>query len=72
MNLRKPFEEQAGLLLDLLRWVPISALVGAMAGSASALLLASLDYATDVREAHHWIILLLAPGGWVVGLLFRK
>ena len=71
MKTRKPLQEQAGLLLDLLRWVPISALVGAMAGSASALLLWSLNYATDVREAHHWIILLLAPAGWVVGLLYK-
>ena len=71
MTKKKPMQEQAGLLLDLLRWVPISAVVGIMAGSASALLLWSLNYATNVREAHHWIILLLAPAGWLVGLLYK-
>jgi len=71
MNIRKQLQEQAGLLLDLLRWMPISALVGIMAGSASALLLASLNYGTKVREANHWLILLLAPAGWVVGLLYK-
>ena len=71
MNIRKQLQEQAGLLLDLLRWMPISALVGIMAGSASALLLASLNYATKVREANHWLVLLLAPAGWVVGLLYK-
>lgn len=71
MTHRKPFEEQASLLLDLLRWVPISSLIGIMAGSASALLIASLNYATEVRESHRWIILLLAPSGWAVGLLYK-
>jgi H+/Cl- antiporter ClcA len=68
---RKPLPEQARLLLDLIRWVPLSAFAGILAGSASALLLASLTLATNVREAHRWLILLLAPAGWVVGLLYK-
>ncbi|WP_260737973.1 voltage-gated chloride channel family protein [Tunturiibacter lichenicola] len=70
-TLRTFFPEQTRLLLDLIRWVPLCALVGIMAGSASALLLASLTFATNVREAHRWIILLLAPAGWIVGLLYK-
>lgn len=68
---RRHLPEQARLLLDLVRWAPICALVGVMAGSASALLLVSLTFATDVREAHRWLILLLAPAGWIVGLLYK-
>jgi H+/Cl- antiporter ClcA len=69
----KPFvtQEQLRLLLDLLRWVPISALVGLLAGSASALLLWSLNVATNLRESHHCLILLLAPAGYLVGLLYK-
>ncbi len=63
--------EQLSVLIELARWIPISALVGILAGSASALLLMSLDYATRVREAHRWMILLLGPVGGVVGLLYK-
>jgi H+/Cl- antiporter ClcA len=60
------------MLVDLGRWIPVSALVGIMAGSASALLLVSLNYATDVREHHVWLILLLAPAGWLVGQMYKR
>jgi H+/Cl- antiporter ClcA len=55
----------------LLRWTPIAAVVGVLAGSASALLLWSLDVATRIREAHVWIIWLLAPVGWVMGMVYK-
>ncbi len=58
-------------LLDLLRWIPIASLVGLMAGAASAILLASLTIATNLRESHHWLILLLGPAGWCVGSLYK-
>jgi len=69
---RKAPSEQLLMLLDLVRWIPVSALVGIMAGTASALLLASLNYATDLRERHVWLILLLAPAGWLVGQLYKR
>ncbi len=59
------------ILIDLLRWIPISCAVGILAGSASALLLVSLEYATRTREAHLWLILLLGPAGALVGLLYK-
>ena len=71
INLRKATAEQLRLLLDLLRWIPIASAAGILAGSASALLLISLEFATDVREAHHWLILLLAPAGLGVGYLYK-
>ncbi len=55
----------------LLRWVPIAAMVGVMAGAASALLLWSLDLATRTRETHPWLIALLPAGGLATGLLYR-
>ena len=58
-------------LTESVRWVPVAVLVGILAGSASALLLASLTLATQVRNAHPWLILLLAPAGGLVGLLYK-
>jgi len=70
--LRKSHSEQLNLLLELGRWIPVSVLVGLLAGSASALLLVSLNYATYLREHHTWLILLLAPAGWLIGLLYQQ
>ena len=55
----------------LLRWIPISGLAGLMGGTASALLLVSLVWATQVREAHKWLIGLLPLAGLFVGCLYR-
>ena len=68
---RKSLVEQVHLLVDLARWIPVSALVGIMAGTSSALLLSGLELATRVRERHVWLILLLAPAGWLVGVLYK-
>jgi H+/Cl- antiporter ClcA len=63
--------EQLRLIPCLLKWAAISAVVGAMAGTASAVLLASLEWATATREAHRWIIALLPVAGLLVGLLYK-
>ena len=55
----------------LLRWTALSVAVGALAGSASALLLASLEWATAVREAHVWLIALLPLAGLATGLMYQ-
>jgi H+/Cl- antiporter ClcA len=70
-ELRKTFREQLHQLTDLVRWAPIASAVGLMGGTASALLLASLSFATNYREGHRWMILFLAPAGWVVGWMYR-
>lgn len=53
------------------RWVLLSILTGTLAGSASAFLLVSLDWATRTREAHLWLIALLPLAGLFVGCLYR-
>jgi H+/Cl- antiporter ClcA len=63
--------EQIPLLLFLGKWLVISAIVGVLAGSASAFFLISLDWATDFREANRWIIALLPIGGLVIGLTYH-
>ncbi|MCG9893045.1 MAG: voltage-gated chloride channel family protein [Thermosynechococcaceae cyanobacterium MS004] len=46
-------------------------MAGILCGTASAVLLASLELATDWREAHHWMIALLPLGGLLSGLIYH-
>ena len=70
-----PHLEQSSKL-DLLRyvakWVALATLVAALAGSASALFLFSLDWATQTREANRWLIWGLPVAGFCVGWLYLK
>ena len=59
------------LLLYLGRWLLLGAGVALLAGTASAGFLVALDWATNWREAHVWIIALLPVGGLLVGLLYH-
>lgn len=51
-----------------LKWVFLAFCVGIPAGTASAIFLASLDWVTNFREDHLWIIALLPLGGLIIGL----
>ena len=53
------------------RWLVLAIASGILAGTASAILLASLNWATDTREAHRWIIALLPIAGLAVGLMYH-
>jgi len=57
-------------LLSLPKWILICALVGIFSGSASAFFLASLEWVTQFRMQHEWIIWLLPFGGFLVGLSY--
>jgi len=63
--------EQLRLVRHLLRWIALGAVVGVLAGLSSAAFLATLEWATDVREAHGWLIALLPVGGLAVGLAYH-
>lgn len=63
--------EQLPLFFYLLKWAGLSALSGACIGSASALLLVSLEWATSFRESHLWIIALLPLAGLLIGLMYH-
>ena len=55
------------MLLFLLRWLCISGLIGALAGTASAGFLVALDWATHWREGHPWALALLPVAGLLIG-----
>lgn len=54
-----------------LKWVVYSFPVGILCGSASAILLKMLNWATDYRESHLSIISLLPIAGLLIGLLYH-
>jgi len=55
----------------LLKWLFISSFIGTCIGIASALFLLSLDWVTNFRESHLWLIALLPLGGFAIGLLYQ-
>lgn len=63
--------EQSFSLLFLLKWSFICLLVGGFTGSASAVFLWTLEWATNYREANLWIIALLPIAGFIIGLSYH-
>lgn len=55
----------------ILKWTLICLFIGVCVGSASAGFLQSLDWVTDFRETHLWLIALLPIGGFFIGLLYH-
>lgn len=55
----------------IFKWTLMCSLIGILIGSASAGFLISLDWATNFRETHLWIIAFLPIAGFLVGLLYH-
>jgi H+/Cl- antiporter ClcA len=58
-------------LVLLLKWILLLLVIGIAAGTLSALFLASLNWVTEYRESHKWLIYLLPVGGLLIGLLYH-
>ena len=58
-------------LLLVAKWIFICVLIGVFSGCASAFFLVSLEWVTQYREHHNWIIGLLPVGGLAIGLLYH-
>ena len=54
----------------ILKWLCISIIIGALVGTASAGFLQSLEWATNFREDHIWLISFLPMAGFLVGILY--
>ena len=63
--------EQIPSLIYLFKWIFICLILGIIAGSISAFFLLSLEWATNWRESHLWIIWLLPVGGFIIGLSYH-
>jgi H+/Cl- antiporter ClcA len=66
------YPEQILLLPYLGKWTLLAVLIAVLSGTASAFFLFALDYATNWRETHQWIIWLLPLAGFVVGWIYLK
>lgn len=71
INLKALKTEYSEQITYLFKWLVISMVVGLLIGSASAILLLSLEFATAYRENHYWIIALLPLAGLGVGFLYH-
>lgn len=63
--------EQIPSFIYLIKWLLLCIILGAIVGSISAFFLISLEWATNWRESHLWIIALLPVGGFVIGLFYH-
>lgn len=63
--------KQFPVISYLTKWLFISLIIGLCIGSASAGFLESLNWATNFRENHLWLIMFLPLGGLFVGLLYH-
>lgn len=59
------------VFLNILKWLFFSVMIGCIVGSASALFLVTLNWATNYRESHLWIISILPIAGLVIGLAYQ-
>lgn len=64
------FQKLKEILLTIFKWILICILTGVLSGSASAFFLISLEWVTQFRIHHDWIIWLLPIGGFLVGLSY--
>lgn len=55
-----------------IKWVVLGGIVGGLSGTASAFFLKSLDFVTEVRLAHGWLLFLLPLGGALVSFLYMR
>src|SRR5450432_167815 len=60
-----------GNIGQLLRWSLLVFPVGVLGGSASALFLWALDWATRTRWEHPWLLYCLPLGGVAIGFLYH-
>lgn len=65
-------QSQLALWSTFVKWVILGGLVGLLAGSASALFLASLNAVTQVRLEHAWLLFLLPVGGALVSGMYMR
>ncbi|MGZ7012274.1 MAG: voltage-gated chloride channel family protein [Acidimicrobiales bacterium] len=69
--IRLDLREQGRLIGHLAKWIGLGAIVGVLAGSSSAAFLVTLDWVTDIRVAHPWLLWLLPVAGFTVGLVYH-
>jgi len=65
------FTEPLSRVTHVARWVALAVLIGSLSGLLSAAFIRSLDWATDTRTSHTWLIYTLPLCGLVVGASYH-
>lgn len=60
------------VITTIIKWLLLGSGVGILAGTASAFFLKGLDYVTDLRNLHPWLLFGLPLGGALVSFLYFK
>ncbi len=63
---------QLALWSTFLKWIVLGGIVGILSGTASAFFLKSLDYVSELRVSHSWLLYLLPLGGALVSYLYMR
>jgi H+/Cl- antiporter ClcA len=58
------------ILLKIFKWAAISLITAILAGTSSAIFSFSLEWVTNFRESHTWIIVFLPLAGFLIGGLY--
>lgn len=69
--LKEKFREAADYLLTFLKWALIAGCTGLLGGALGTLFHKSVDYATDFRTEHGFILWFLPVGGVVIIALYK-
>lgn len=64
--------EQVAMVPYMARWLLLSCILGALAGTASAVFLYALDRATDLRLDNPWLLWLLPLAGFAMGWVYHR
>ena len=57
--------------ITLVKWLAVGILIGGVGGVVGSLFHIGVDYATELREHHGWILYLLPLGGLAITALYR-
>lgn len=71
-SLKFRWPEQWRILPDVLLWIFIACLIGALAGTASAGFLLALDFVTKTRLENQWLLYLLPWAGVVIAFVYSR
>ena len=70
-RVRKYIDHMGLYAAALLKWIVVGGLVGGVGGVVGALFHLGVNYATEVRLAHPWVLYLLPVGGLVIAGLYK-
>ena len=70
-RVRVDLHSQGLVLAHLIRWIALGSVVGVLAGLSSAGFLVTLDWVTDIRLTHPWLLWLLPVAGFGIGLVYH-